>query len=208
MYFKKFKKRKWEEAHNWKSICFTLFVEPWERITQKTLLPTGCASCEQQAAEAARKSWETAPLAQLLQLLLLACSSFQGCQESESTSTRLSPLRHSSCVSIICCQHIYLTPWGAGGSYHTPLPPHTQQCHHLPWTDLQISTPETCSFPMYPTAKGHQFVPTDFPHNPTQRLLFFWLFLRFGLNTQLLFHVVFKRKFSCATSVYCLNLQR
>lgn len=105
-------------------------------------------------------------------------------------------------------QHIYLIPWGAGGSYHTPLPPHTQQCHHLPWTDLQISTPETCSFPMYPTAKGHQFVPTDFPHNPTQRLLFFWLFSRFGLNTQLFFHMVFKRKFSCATSVYCLNLQR
>lgn len=42
-----------------------------------------------------------------------------------------------------------------------------QEFHHLPWTDLQTSTPETCSFHLYPTAEGHQFVPTDFPHKLT-----------------------------------------
>lgn len=30
------------------------FAESWERITQEILLPLGCASCEQQAAEAAQ----------------------------------------------------------------------------------------------------------------------------------------------------------
>lgn len=56
-----------------------------------------------------------------------------------------------------------------------------QEFNHLPWTDLQISTAETCSFHLYPTAEGHQFVPTDFPHKLTQRLLLFFLFSAGGI---------------------------
>lgn len=59
-------------------------------------------------------------------------------------------------------------------------------------TDLQISTPQTFSFHIYPTAEGYQLVPTDFPHKLTKRLLLFLLFSAggvagFGLNTQLFF---------------------
>lgn len=71
-----------------------------------------------------------------------------------------------------------------------------QEFHHLPWRDLQISTPETCSFHIHPPAKGHHCVPTDFPHKLTQGLLLFFFFFLvclfsaggiagIGLNTQL-----------------------
>lgn len=133
------------------------------------------------------KGNSNAPRAQLPELLL-SCSSFQGCpgaweHQHEPVSLETQQLFQHHLLPV----HLYHTlrgceHWGPVTHLCHHQVTHTryqrrsdtsrvrthrnraQEFHHLPWTDLQISTAQTFFFHIYPTAEGrstcsHRFSP-------------------------------------------------